>query len=183
MALYDMTGGTAMPDPPEKKRPVGDDEYYSANEKFRYFRDILNGKIQEKYPKEFEEYMAGLIETRKKDPKKVVDYVKASKFTGYLSPDEIKSTLGDAFDDYVQTVGVLKQRGFADDANRDLYGEVEGDKAISDLAYGKRFIAAPVVTSFSSTTTDNLGKQRKMTKMFSYDRNKSKDVQTIVKYD
>jgi hypothetical protein len=183
MALYDITGGMAMPDPPAKKRPVGDDEYYSANEKFRFYRDILSGKLSEKYPEEYQEYFSGLVDQRKKDPKKVMDYVKSSKFKGYLSPEEIKSALGDAFDDYVGTVGILKQRGFADDTNRDLYGEVEGDKAISDLAFGKRFLSTPVVTSYSRTTVEPEGKEKRETKIFSFDRNKSKDVQTIVKYN
>ena len=184
MALYDITSGIGiMPDPIDKKRPVGDDEYYSANEKFRYYRDILSERLKQKYPKDYDVYMSGLIDQRKKDPKKVVDYVKNSEFKGYLNPEEIKSALGEDFDDYSGVVGILKQRGFADDANRDLYGEVEGDKPISELAFGKRFLSSPVVTSYSSTNVDASGTPKKVTKIYDYDGKKSKQVQTIVKYN
>jgi hypothetical protein len=137
-------------------------------------------KVRNKNPKQYDEFMSGLIAARRKDPKTVVDFVKGSTFNQYLSPDEIKTALGGDFEDYVQTVDVLRQRGFADDVNRELYCDIEKNKETGMLAFGKRFMSAPIVTSIAATRIDPLGQKYVDSKMFAYDP-KTKSIQKIVK--
>jgi hypothetical protein len=144
---------------PEKptKRPVGDDEYYSANAKLIYYRDLLNNKLKEKDQAGYDSFFGGLGATMRKDPSKRNEYVEQTKYEQYLTPDEIKGALGSDYEDYVSTISTIRDKGFSDDKVKKLFGEKEIEAEPASLLYGKRFATMPVVTSFSRTTKGESG--------------------------
>jgi len=154
MAPSEMEG--PVPEKPPR-RPVGDDEYYSANAKLIYYRDILNNKLKEKDQSGYDSFFGGLGATMRKDPSKRNEYVEQTKYEQYLTPDEIKGALGTDYEDYVSTISTIRDKGFADDKVKKLFGVKESESEPSSLMYGKRFATMPVVTSFSRTTKGESG--------------------------
>lgn len=135
-----------MIDPPI--RPVGDDDYYGANAKLSYYKELLTGKLRSKNPKKFDEFISKVAEVRRKNPKLANDIVEQLDFTESLTPQEIKAALKGDYNDYIGTLRTIKSSGFADDNVKRLFGDNENTDDVSALMYGKRFATMPVVTSF-----------------------------------
>lgn len=150
------------------RRPIGDDDYYGANAKLLYYRDILNNSLKGKNPKGFDQFISSVGEMRRKDPSKSQEFIEGYDFKEALSPQDLKDILKDDYADYVGTIKTIRDRGYADDRVKKLYGEKEMDQDVESLMYGKRFSTMPVVTSASRTTKGEKGDMT-IEDMYTYD--------------
>jgi hypothetical protein len=155
-----------MEDP--TKRPIGDDDYYGANAKLSYYKDVLNNALKGKNPKGFDQFMMAVGDARRKDPTKAREVIESYDFKDALNPQELKEILGDDYGDYIQTVKTIRDRGYADSRAKKLYGETEMDQDVESLMYGKRFATMPTVTSISRTSVGEKGPST-VSDMFTYD--------------
>lgn len=117
--------------------PHGDD-FYKANASLLYYKDQLNSKLKDKDPNGYGDYMKGLGAVRKAGGNDN-DYIQKSNFNTYLTPDEVKSTLGDKYDNYMSTLKTVTQGNLA--------GTIEGEKPADSLNYGRRFASLSVTPS------------------------------------
>ena len=151
-----------------KKRPVGDDEYYSANAKMSYYKDILNNALKGKNPKGFDQFISAVGEARRKNPMGVSEVVESYDFQDALTPQDLKAILKDDYSDYVETIRTIRDRGYADDKVKKLFGEKEMDQDVESLMYGKRFATIPLV--LSRVQKNNVdGKEQVVEDMYTYD--------------
>jgi hypothetical protein len=150
------------------KRPVGDDDYYGANAKLAYYRDILNNSLKGKNPRGFDQFITAVGDIRRKDPSKAAEVIEGYDFKDALAPQELKEILGGDYGDYINTIKTIRDRGFADSKAKKLYGEKEMDQDVESLMYGKRFMTMPIVTSISRTTKGEKGVST-IQDMFTYD--------------
>jgi hypothetical protein len=120
---------------------------YEMNAQLVYYKGLLNDKLKAKNPKAFTDYFGGLRDLRSKgnDPTAVDNYIQNTPYNEYLSPDEVKSTLGET--DYAIYSGYLNAK------KPKLAGQVEGDQDYGSLNYGRRFASLPFTTSYSQTNT------------------------------
>ena len=160
------------------RRPVGDDEYYSANAKLLHYKDILNNVLRSKNPISYDEFRKKLIETRRNNPSAEPQFIESYDFNEYLSPAEIKGALNDDYEDYIKAITSIRDRGFADDKVKKLFGEKEMNEDVAGLMYGKRFSTLPVVTSLARTSIGGDGNKQTIEDIFSYDPKKK----TVNKY-
>jgi hypothetical protein len=151
-----------------KKRPIGDDDYYGANAKLSYYKDVLNNALKGKNPRGFDQFMMAVGDARRKDPTKAREVIEAYDFKDALNPKELQEILGDDYGDYIETVKTIRDRGFADDRAKKLYGEKEMNQDVESLMYGKRFMTMPIVTSAARTTKGEKGDVT-IEDMFTYD--------------
>ena len=140
-----------------KKRPIGDDDYYGANAKLAYYREVLNNALKGKNPRGYDQFMMAVGDIRRKDPSKAAEVIEGYDFKDALAPQELKEILGGDYVDYIETVKTIRDRGFADDRAKKLYGEKEMDQDVEGLMYGKRFMTMPIVTSAARTTKGEKG--------------------------
>jgi hypothetical protein len=150
------------------RRPIGDDDYYGANAKLLYYRDILNNSLKGKNPKGFDQFLSSVGEIRRKDPSKSQEFIEGYDFKEALSPQDLKDILKDDYSDYVDTIRTIRDRGYADNKAKKLYGEKEMEQEVENLMYGKRFATMPVVTSAARTTKSDKGDMT-IEDMFTYD--------------
>lgn len=171
--------------PEDKKPKMGSDEYYSANAKLMYYRDRLKDQLRKKNPEAFDK----LIEERGKVVRssKLMEAIKnADAFVeGYdykdaLTPDEIKSALGDDYEDYLGTIGSVYNSGWEVNPAKRLMGSNEADVDMSKLMFGKRFATMAVTPRYTENITRD-GKQSRMDADFQYDPVKKK-VNKLVTY-
>lgn len=131
-------------------KPSNREDYYKASATLAYYKDILNDKLKKKNPKAFADYFKGLSGLRRAgDEAGALKYVQDTPYEEYLSPEEVKTTLGDA--DYKRYLDSLKR---VNDFNvlqgmQPLYGNVEGENDISNLNYGRRFASLKVNPTYS----------------------------------
>jgi hypothetical protein len=151
-----------------KKRPIGDDDYYGANAKLAYYREVLNNALKGKNPRGYDQFMMAVGDIRRKDPSKAAEVIEGYDFKDALAPQELKEILGGDYGDYIETVKTIRDRGFADDRAKKLYGEKEMDQDVEGLMYGKRFMTMPIVTSVSRTSVGEKGPAT-VSDMFTYD--------------
>lgn len=152
-----------------KRRPVGDDEYYGANAKLLYYKDILNNALKGKNPKGFDQFISDVVEMRRKDPSKSGEFIEGYDFKEALTPQDLKDILKDDYSDYVSTIKTIRDRGYADDKAKKLYGEKEMAQDVESLMYGKRFATMPVVTSMATTRLRGGNVVENVEDMFTYD--------------
>lgn len=131
------TGSTAFPGATDEN-----DFAYYRNARLQYYKEQLNNKLKEKNPEAFGTFMKGVQNARLTgNPKTVDDFIQNSTYNDYLTPDEVKATLGD--DDFEV------YDAFLNEAKPNLSGTIEGQKSYSDLNYGRRFASLPFSTSYS----------------------------------
>ena len=170
----------------DPKTKLGNDEMFSANAKLMYYRDKLKDKLRSKNPEAFDK----LVEERAKlvrssAPENAVkasdEFVEAYDFKESLSPEEVKSTLGDEYDDYIGTLKTIQSSGWDVNPLKVLAGANEDPNMDpSKLAYGKRFATMWVKPSYDETVTKD-GKTTRKNTFFEYDP-KSKTVNKIAVY-
>ena len=160
-----------------KRRPIGDDDYYGANAKLLYYKDVLNNALRGKNPKGFDDFKNAVSEITRKDYSKRGEFVEGYDFKEALTPQDLKDILKDDYSDYVETIRTIRDRGYADNKVKKLYGEKEMDQDVESLMYGKRFATMPVVTSFARTDKGPKG-ETTIENMFTYDP-KAKKVNKI----
>lgn len=119
---------------------------YLMNAQLVYYKGLLNDKLKAKDPKAFTDYFGGLRDLRTKGDQTVVDnYIQNTPYNQYLSPDEVKSTLGES--DYAIYSAYLNAK------KPKLAGGIEGDQDYGSLNYGRRFASLPFTTSYTKTNT------------------------------
>jgi hypothetical protein len=171
---YIAGGGTPKaPDgvtiPGAKPSSVGNapnpDDYYTNNATLQYYKEQLNNKLKAKNPDAYNNYLKGLVDARKNtDPTAVQKYNDTSDYNDYLTPQEVKDTLGDNYNSYIQSLQNVNRYNIAQ-GRRPLYGEIEGEKDVNNLNYGRRF------ASLSTTPTYSIGDMSKGTgyqRMYKY---------------
>lgn len=115
------------------------DPYYESSARLLHYKDILNDKLKAKNPQAYSNYFKGLSSLRKAgDITGAQKYVQDTSYNEYLNPDEVKSTLGNDYNDYINSLKQVNtynvQQGM-----QPLYGQVEGEQDINNLNYGRRF--------------------------------------------
>lgn len=118
---------------------------YKINAQLAYYKSLLNNKLKEKNPQAFNDYVKEVQNLRVKGGiKGADDFIQNSNYNEYLTPDEVRKTLGETdytiYDAYLRAAKP-KLAGEAEDADLD-YG---------NLNYGRRFAALPFTTSYSNT--------------------------------
>lgn len=141
-------GANIAGDPPYK------DKYYEANARLSYYKNTLNDKLKSKNPKKFIEYFKGMQQTMGaldvKNPDEARrNYVQNSDYNDFLSPEEVRGTLGNQFDDYINSLKEVNQQNVTQ-GQQPLYGNIEGENDPSQLNYGRRFASLQVVPSISN---------------------------------
>jgi hypothetical protein len=119
---------------------------YEMNAQLAYYKGLLNDKLKAKNPQAFTNYFSGLRDLRVKGDQAAIDkYIQDTPYNDYLSPDEVKSTLGET--DYTIYSAYLNAK------KPKLAGQVEGEQDYGTLNYGRRFASLPFTTSYSQTNT------------------------------
>jgi len=146
-----QTGGqlaansTPAPDPT--------DQYYSANAQLAYFKDKLNAQLKAKNPQGFQDYFKGLVDLRRKgDTTGAQNYVQSTAYNDFLTPDEVKSTLGDDYDRYLKSLQAVNNYNVSQ-GRQPLWGTEEGQNDVTKLNYGRRFASLQVTPSYTQTNT------------------------------
>lgn len=150
------------------RRPVGDDEYYSANAKLSHYKDILNNALRGKNPSGYDQFRDTVTQARRTNPASASGVIESYDFKDALAPQEIKSILKDDYEDYIKTLTSIRDRGFADDKVKKLFGENEMGQDVASLMYGKRFSTMPLVLSMARTNIRD-GKNETIEDIYSYD--------------
>lgn len=164
-----VDGGGGKPGPQYR------DNYYEANAKLAYYKNILNDKLKAKNPQGFTDHFKGLMPYRTAgDRDGKWNYVENSTWNDYLSPKEVQETLGNEYDHYIESLQTVNTYDVSQ-GMRPLWGEVEGKQPnIRDLNYGRRFASLDVTPSIGVGNETNPNKR--------YARKYSYDPQTGVNY-
>lgn len=178
-----QTGGTPSPQqqtpPPQQQQQapqqqpqMSQEDYYRASATLAYYKDKLNAQLKQKNPQAFGDYFKGLVDKRRSgNVQSANDYVQSSQYNEYLSPDEVKKTLG-TDKDYQNYLNSLKQVNTynVNQGKQPLYGTEEGQtNDPSQLNYGRRFASLQVTPSFSNTIkNENTGTNRTYNRMYNY---------------
>jgi hypothetical protein len=142
-ALGAHVGDPVKPISPQEK-------YYQSSARLSHYKDILNEKLKAKNPQGFKDYFKDLMPLRiAGKTADVNNYIQNSKWDDYLSADEVRGTLGDKYNDYLDSIRSVnsynKQQGL-----QPLYGSIEGEGDMSNLNYGRRFASLILTPTYSS---------------------------------
>jgi hypothetical protein len=156
MAPDPTSGPTAstQSDPSKYNQDNSFDKYYGANATLSYYKNKLNDKLKAKNPQGFTDYFKGLQGARGSGkPEDAQKYVQDTQYNDYLSPDEVKQTLGDK--DYQTYINSLKQvnQYNVSQGQQPLYGTKEGENDPSQLNYGRRFASLQVTPRYAGSDT------------------------------
>lgn len=143
------------------------DAYYESSAALAYYKDQLNNKLKAKNPTAFGNYFKGLVDLRRTGKTtEASQYVQNADYNEYLSPDEVRSTLGDeGYNRYLSSLQTVNQYN-VQQGLQPLYGNIEGENDITKLNYGRRFASLQITPSLSVTNT---------TRNTRYDRNYTYD--------
>lgn len=131
------------------------DPYYEASAKLAHFKTILNDKLKAKNPQGFTQYFKGMqstiLDPNVKNPMQARrDYVQNTAYEDYLSPDEVRNTLGEDYDSYLNSIKEVNAFNISQ-GQEPLYGSIEGEKDLSALNYGRRFASLQLTPQVNST--------------------------------
>lgn len=150
-----------------------DENYYKSSAKLAYYKDRLNQKLKKKNPKAFEDYFKELVALRRQGKLDETEkYIQEAPYQEYLTPEEVRSELGDMYDDYINSIRQVNSFNVRQ-GRQPLHGPVEGEDDITNLNYGRRFASLTVTPSFSYTNE---------TRGTTYSRNYSYDPETGITY-
>ena len=137
---------------PGKSKSSPQEEYYQSSAKLAYYKDILNGKLKAKNPEGFKGFFKDLMPLRlngKHDDANA--YIQNAPWDDYLSNQEVRSTLGEDYDDYVKSLKAVNSYNVAQ-GQQNLYGNIEGLNDVENLNYGRRFASlmlTPTMTVYN----------------------------------
>lgn len=153
---------TGDPVKPSGKR----DAYYESSAALAYYKDKLNQKLKAKNPENFGNYFKGLVDLRRSGNQAGADkYVQDTGYNEYLSPEEVRSELGNDYDKYLNSLRTVNDFN-VQQGQQPLYGSVEGENDLTKLNYGRRFASLQVTPSLSVT---NIGRNTKYNRRYNYD--------------
>jgi len=134
------TGG----DPSEANKP---NPRYATGAQLAYYKEQLNQKLREKDPEGYDNFFKERTKILRSGDRKAADqFDQTSNFNAYLSPDEVKRTLGDEYDNYLNSVRQASQF-IPGQQYKQLYGNTEGNLDPAQLNYGRRFATLSTLTS------------------------------------
>jgi hypothetical protein len=165
-----QTGGNALQQASGYQNP---EEYYKANATLAYYKDKLNDQLKSKNPQAFGDYFKGLVNFRKQgNTQGAQDYTQNSEYNEYLSPDEVKKTLGSDkdYDNYINSLKQVNSYNISQ-GKTPLYGNIEGENDVTKLNYGRRFASLQVNPSLGKTLQSSSGDKH-------YNRNYNYNPQT-----
>lgn len=132
----------------------GTEDYYKTSATLAYYKEKLNEKLKAKNPELYGDYFKGLQQARGTgNQQNAQKYVQEAAYNEYLSPEEVKKTLG-SDQDYQRYLESLKSVNTYNvkQGQQPLYGNVEGQSNDpSQLNYGRRFASLQVTPSFAKT--------------------------------
>lgn len=142
------------------------ENYYQSSAKLSYYKDQLNQKLKAKNPQGYQDFFKGLVDLRRNNnPAGANKYVQDTQYNDYLSPQEVQGTLGDKYDDYLNSIKSVNAYNVSQ-GQQPLYGNVEGENDLSKLNYGRRFASLQITPSYSASNRD---KGTKYERQYSYD--------------
>lgn len=160
-----QTGGApTQQQPVQQQQPApttsSPEDYYKASATLSYYKDKLNGQLKTKNPQGYGDYFKGLVDLRKQgNTKGAQDYTQNSQYNDYLSPDEVKKTLGSDKDyqNYLNSLKAVNNYNVSQ-GQQPLYGNIEGQNDDpANLNYGRRFASLQVTPSFGKTLQSSSG--------------------------
>lgn len=129
--------------------PSAQEKYYQSSARLSYYKDQLNQKLKAKNPQAFGDYFKGLVDLRRaNNPTGAEKYVQDSQYNEYLTPQEVQSSLGDKYNDYLESIKNVNAFNVAQ-GKQPLYGNIEGQNDINNLNYGRRFASLQITPSVS----------------------------------
>jgi hypothetical protein len=135
------------PDPSKYNGTNPQDRYYGANATLAYYKGKLNDELKKKNPQGYTDYFKGLQGARKtgvngSDAEK---YIQDTQYNDYLSPDDVKKTLGDKdYQNYINSLATVNQWNVSQ-GKGNLSGTKEGQADdYTKLNYGRRFASLTV---------------------------------------
>jgi len=130
--------------------PSPQEKYYQSSARLSHYKNILNDKLKAKNPEAFSNYFKGLVDLRRSGKTNEADkYVQSTAYNEYLTPQEVKSTLGDNdYNDYLSSIREVNAYDVAQ-GKQPLYGNVEGETNLNALNYGRRFASLQITPSLS----------------------------------
>ena len=154
----------AQPTTYQQGGTVGNENYYQSSAQLAYYKGLLNDQLKAKDPKAFSDYFAGLQNARKSGS--ADKYIENSNYNTYLTPQEVQSTLGNEYQNYINSLQAVNNMNVQQGA-RPLYGAVEGNNVIDSLNYGRRFASLQMTPTYSATRTSNTG-NRSYNRQYTY---------------
>lgn len=126
------------------------EDYYGSSAVLSYYKNILNDKLKAKNPEAFSNYFKGLVELRRQGKsKEAFEYVQNTPYNDFLTPDEVKSTLGeDGYNRYIESLKKVNTYN-VEQGSQPLYGTEEKDNDITKLNYGRRFASMTVKPTYN----------------------------------
>lgn len=160
------TGKPAPGSDPANPVAAGNEDYYKSSATLFHYKKILNEKLKAKNPEAYNKYFEGLKPLRQAmNQGDVNKYIESTPYNDYLSPEEIKKTLGAAdYEKYLNSIKSVNQFNI-EQGKQPLFGQVEGENDINKLNYGRRFASLAVTTSYAKSVP-NTGK--KYSRSYSY---------------
>jgi hypothetical protein len=166
MAEGGVTGGG---DPPASEYR---DPYYESSAALAHYKELLNNKLKAKNPKAYDEYFNGMrTAISAPDVKNPMDarrkYVQSAAYNDYLTPDEVRQTLGEDYDKYIDSVRSVNKYHVTQGLEP-LYGNIEGEGDLPTLNYGRRFASLQVTPRVTNTIKGADGTARSYTRNYTY---------------
>lgn len=139
---------------PGKKPLSAQEQYYQSSAKLSYYKDLLNQKLKAKNPQAYGDYFKGLVDLRRSGNQPGANkYVQDTPYNEYLSPDEVQKTLGERYNDYLESIKSVNTYNVSQ-GQQPLYGTEEGQNDLNKLNYGRRFASLQITPSFSAYNRD-----------------------------
>jgi hypothetical protein len=154
----DNTQG-AEPDP---------DERYKAGAVFGTLKAKLQDALRAKDPEKYDAYMngylkirdegvsllkAGKIDEYKNKMKELTNYGEKGQLDTYLTPEEMKKTLGKDYEPFIKSAGTVMKTGYDVTKTTNVVGEKETPESVNEINFGKRFLIQPSSAGEEATTT------------------------------
>lgn len=167
--------GAAVPGgDPSKSQKSAQEQYYENSATLSYYKNKLNDQLKAKNPQGFGDYFKGLTDLRRSGKTQDADqYIQKSGYNDYLSPDEVKKSLGADYPKYLESLKNVNAYNVKQ-GQQPLYGNIEGESDDpSTLNYGRRFASLQVTPSFGVTSQNQTaGTAKKFSRQYSYDPSK-----------
>jgi hypothetical protein len=164
--------GDVLMGDPTKPTPISHQEsYYQSSARLSHYKDLLNQKLKAKNPQGYTDYFKGLVDLRRAGNTTGANkYVQDASYNDYLSPQEVQSTLGDKYNDYLESIKGVNAYNISQ-GQQPLYGTVEGENDLSNLNYGRRFASLQITPSYSAYNRD---KGTRYERQYTYDPKSNK---------
>lgn len=126
------------------------EKYYRASAKLSHYKGLLNDKLKAKNPEAFSSFFQSLTPLRRSGKSQDAQkYIQDSKWNDYLSVDEVKKTLGNDYQDYLESIQAVNSYDVSQ-GRQPLYGTKETGTDLNSLNYGRRFASLALTPSYSA---------------------------------